>query len=63
MKEEIKPSKPVKIKQGYLPQNFKDRWVWNFVLREFPKLKINTHEDNFIEFDLGKKRFKIVRLK
>lgn len=64
MKAQFKVSRPVKIEfGGYQPKNLHDRWIWNFVLQEFPKLKAKPHKDNFIEFNLGKKRFKIIRLK
>jgi len=59
-------SKPIKVEfypnKIYQPKNWKDRWIWNFVLKEFPKLKAKPHKDYFIEFNLGKKRFKIIRL-
>ena len=64
---EPKISKPTKVEfypyvEGYKPKAWKDRWIWNFVLKEFPKLKTRPHKDYFIEFNLGKKRFKIIRL-
>ena len=64
MRAKMKFSKPIKIDfYGYRPKNFHDRWIWNFVLREFPKLKAKPHKDFWIEFNLGRKRFKIMRLK
>lgn len=65
-KAEFKVSKPVKVEfygEGYRPKDFKDRWVWNYVLREFPKLKAKPNKDCWIEFNLGRKRFRIIRLK
>ena len=59
-------SKPAKVDffpRIYAPKSWKDKWIWNFVLKEFPKLKTKPHKDYFIEFNLGKKRFLIIRLK
>ena len=48
----------------FKPKTRKDKWIWNWVLKEMPKLKTKKRsKDYWIEFNLGKKRFKIIRLK
>jgi len=59
MKAKFKISKPIK----YEPKSWKDRWIWKFVLKEMPKLKAKPNKDYWIEFNLGRKRFKLIRLK
>ena len=66
METKFKISKPTKVEfytKGYEPKSWKDQWIWKFVLKEMPKLKAKPNKDYWIEFNLGRKRFKLIRLK
>ena len=40
-----------------------DKIVWNIALKEILRLKPKPNKDYWIEFNLGRKRFKLIRLK